>query len=188
MQNITLYCKQGSSDKVYQASLEPQDGKYIVHFAYGRRGSTLTTGSKTPVAVDYDAARAIYDKLVNEKQAKGYTIGEDGTPYQHSEKQTTGIHCQLLNPIEDDQIEKFLNDPAYWAQEKFDGRRLLIRKTGDQITGINRLGLAVAMPQPLVDEGNNCSVDFIMDGDLSELTGALVAEHQAEQLAALSTA
>ena len=31
-------------------------------------------------------------------------------------------------------------------------------------------------------------IDFIMDGDLSELTGALVAEHQAEQLAALSTA
>ena len=30
-------------------------------------------------------------------------------------------------------------------------------------------------------------IDFIMDGDLSELTGALVAEHQAEQLAALST-
>ena len=33
-----------------------------------------------------------------------------------------------------------------------------------------------------------CKIDFIMDGDLSELTGALVAEHQAEQLAALSTA
>jgi len=31
-------------------------------------------------------------------------------------------------------------------------------------------------------------IDFIMDGDLSELTGALVAEHQAEQLAALGTA
>ena len=31
-------------------------------------------------------------------------------------------------------------------------------------------------------------IDFIMDGDLAELTGALVAEHQAEQLAALSTA
>ena len=31
-------------------------------------------------------------------------------------------------------------------------------------------------------------IDFIMDGDLAELTGALVAEHQAEQLAALGTA
>ena len=31
-------------------------------------------------------------------------------------------------------------------------------------------------------------IDFIMDGDLSELTDALMAEHQAEQLAALGTA
>jgi peptide chain release factor 1 len=29
-------------------------------------------------------------------------------------------------------------------------------------------------------------LDFIMDGDLDELTGALIAEHQAEQLAALA--
>jgi peptide chain release factor 1 len=30
-------------------------------------------------------------------------------------------------------------------------------------------------------------IDFIMDGDLSEITDALIAEHQAEQLAALAT-
>ncbi|MBL8520569.1 MAG: peptide chain release factor 1 [Betaproteobacteria bacterium] len=30
-------------------------------------------------------------------------------------------------------------------------------------------------------------IDFVMDGDLSELTDALIAEHQAEQLAALAT-
>jgi peptide chain release factor 1 len=29
-------------------------------------------------------------------------------------------------------------------------------------------------------------LDFIMDGDLDELTNALLAEHQAEQLAALA--
>jgi peptide chain release factor 1 len=29
-------------------------------------------------------------------------------------------------------------------------------------------------------------IDFIMDGDLDELTNALMAEHQAEQLAALA--
>ena len=31
-------------------------------------------------------------------------------------------------------------------------------------------------------------IDNIMDGDLVELTDALIAEHQAEQLAALATA
>jgi peptide chain release factor 1 len=29
-------------------------------------------------------------------------------------------------------------------------------------------------------------MDHIMDGDISELTGALMAEHQAEQLSALA--
>jgi hypothetical protein len=45
MEHTTLYYRQGSSDKVYQASLESVDGGYVVHFAYGRRGATLQTGT-----------------------------------------------------------------------------------------------------------------------------------------------
>ena len=69
-----------------------------------------------------------------EKTAKGYTPGEDGTPYQHTDKAkpSTGIHCQLLNPIEEDQVDRLIADPAWWMQEKLDGRRLLIRKMGDR--------------------------------------------------------
>ena len=80
MENITLYFREGSSDKVYQAQIEPKDGGFIVTFAYGRRGSTLTTGTKNATAVDYGAAKAIYDKLVKENTAKGYTPAETGTP------------------------------------------------------------------------------------------------------------
>jgi predicted DNA-binding WGR domain protein len=94
MDNITLYFKQGSSDKVYQARIEPKDGKYSVNYEYGRRGSTMVVGTKTVTAVDYAQCKAIYDKLVKEKIAKGYTPGEDGTPYQHTDKTSTGIHCQ----------------------------------------------------------------------------------------------
>lgn len=165
MEHITLYYKQGSSDKVYQASIEPKDGKYSVNFAYGRRGSTLTSGSKTPVAVNLDAARAIYERLVKEKQARGYTIGEDGTPYQHSDKTSSGIQCQLLNAVEEDQVDRLLTDPTYWMQEKWDGRRLIIRKQDGVITGINRLGLTVAIPQPLRDDISQCPLDLIIDGE-----------------------
>ena len=166
-EHITLYYRQGTSDKVYQASIEEKGGGYVVHFAYGRRGSTLSTGTKTPEPVPYEQAKAIYDKLVNEKMAKGYTPGEDGTPYQHTDKasQSTGIHCQLLNPVEEDQLEKLIADPSYWMQEKHDGRRMLIRKEGTTITGINRLGLAVALPEALVKEAARCSLDFIIDGE-----------------------
>ena len=47
METITLYFRQGSSDKIYQAAIEPKDGGFTVNFAYGRRGSTLSTGTKT---------------------------------------------------------------------------------------------------------------------------------------------
>lgn len=165
MESTTLYFKQGSSDKIYQAAIEPKDGGYVVTFAYGRRGTTLTTGNKTPVAVNYDAAKGIYDKLIKEKTSKGYTPGEDGTPYQHTEKKSTGVLPQLLNPIEEAQVERFLADPSYWMQEKLDGRRLLIRKQDDKITGINKLGLAVGLPEELVHDANNCDMEFILDGE-----------------------
>ena len=100
-ERITLYYREGSSDKVYQASIEPQGDLFTVNFAYGRRGSTMTTSTKTQTPVDYDSAKSIYDKLVREKKAKGYTEGPDGTPYQHSEKEdrVTGFLPQLLNQI-----------------------------------------------------------------------------------------
>ena len=167
MEHITLYYRQGSSDKVYQASLEAKNGGYAVQFSYGRRGTTLTTGTKTQAPVPYDEAKRIYDKLVAEKTAKGYTPGADGTPYQHTDKASaaTGIYCQLLNPIDEDQVERLIADPAWWLQEKHDGRRLLIRKMGDAITGINRLGLAVALPQTLLANALACPEDVILDGE-----------------------
>ncbi len=163
MESITLYFRQGSSDKVYQTQIEPKDGGYIVTFAYGRRGSTLTTGTKNATAVHYNAAKAIYDKLVKEKTAKGYTPAETGTPYQHTDKVSTGIHCQLLNAIED--ADKFINDSEWWMQEKWDGRRMLIEKADGKIIGINRLGLAVALPETLIKDCNNCELDFTLDGE-----------------------
>lgn len=72
-ESAALYYRQGRSDKVYQASIEPAGPGYVVHFAYGRRGSTLTTGTKTPSPVAFDAAKKTFDKLVAEKRAKGYT-------------------------------------------------------------------------------------------------------------------
>src|SRR6266404_2402115 len=139
-ERITLYYREGSSDKVYQAAIEPKGELFVVNFAFGRRGSTLSTGTKTS-----------YDKLVREKMAKGYTPGEDGTPYQHSDKQdrVTGILPQLLNPIDEKEVRRLLRDPAWCLQEKFDGRRVLIRKEGDQITSINRKGLVSGLPSSI---------------------------------------
>src|SRR5579859_4805154 len=100
---ITLYYREGSSDKVYQCGIEPAGDGFVVNFAYGRRGATLSTGTKTSCPVDYVSAKHIYDKLVREKTAKGYAPGAEGTPYQNTDKEerVTGILPRLLNPIEE---------------------------------------------------------------------------------------
>jgi bifunctional non-homologous end joining protein LigD len=182
-ERITLYYREGSSDKVYQATIEPKGELFIVTFAFGRRGSTLSIGTKTSSPVDYETAKNTFDKLVREKTAKGYTPGENGTPYQHSEKadQVTGILPQLLNPIEYTEVKRLLKDPAWCVQEKFDGKRTLLQKNGETVTAINRKGLAIGLPSPIAVSAQKITRDFVIDGecvgdvlyafDLLELTG-----------------
>jgi bifunctional non-homologous end joining protein LigD len=165
---LTLYYRQGGSDKVYHVAIEPSGGGFIVNFAFGRRGSTLQTGSKTASPVDYPEAKKIFDKLVREKTAKGYTPGEDGTPYQETakEERSTGILPQLLNPIDEDEAQKLVADSAWWVQEKLDGKRVLIRRKGQEITGINRQGLVISSPEPIVVHARTIgSQHWIMDGE-----------------------
>jgi bifunctional non-homologous end joining protein LigD len=162
---VSLYFREGSSDKVYQAAIEPAGNQFVVNFAYGRRGTTLTTGTKTSSPVDYDAAKKIFTKLVNEKKTKGYNEGADGTPYQHTDKQSSGILPQLLNPIEEADVERLLHDDDYCAQEKLDGRHLLIRKQDAHIEGINKKGLLVGLPETVSNDIRNLSGSFIPDGE-----------------------
>ena len=168
-ESITLF-REGSSDKIYQAELVPSGQGWKVNFAFGRRGNALQPGTKTNQPVSYNSARSIYLKLIAQKQAKGYTPGESGTRFQDTpnESKNTGVFPQLLNPIEASDLQTFLRDNRYVCQEKFDGKRILIHRDGDKVEGINRNGLLVALPQPLVDSISAIRVcsQFIMDGEL----------------------
>ena len=166
-QQVTLYYREGGSDKVYQAAIEPRGEGYVVNIAYGRRGSTLSTGTKTQTPVDYDTATRIFTKLVNEKKAKGYTPGLDGTPYQHTAKadRATGILPQLLNPIGEAEVKQLLRDPAWCLQAKFDGRRVLIQKQGEAVTAVNRKGLAIGLASSIGASAQRITSSFVIDGE-----------------------
>ena len=166
-QRTTLYYREGSSDKVYQASVEPQAEGFIVNFAYGRRGSTMNTGTKTQTPVDYETATRIFTKLVNEKRAKGYTEGPAGTPYQNTarEDRATSILPQLLNPIDEHEVKRLLKDPNWALQEKYDGRRVLVRKAQVEIHGINRKGLLIGLPETVFQSVKALPGTFVMDGE-----------------------
>ena len=164
----SLYFREGNSDKEYHASVKPQGEGYIVTFAYGRRGSTLTTGSKTPDIVTLSQATAIHDKLVREKTAKGYRPSdESATPYQQTGNagNDSGVRCQLLNPVDESELPRLLGNKTHCLQEKHDGRRLMVRKQGDEITGINRRGLVIALPESIRRAVAELPVDVLIDGE-----------------------
>lgn len=164
----SLYYREGSSDKEYHARLEPTDTGFLVTFAYGRRGSALTTGTKTTTAVDYAKATAIFDKLVQSKEAKGYTRGEGGTPYQHSDadRQPSGLLPQLLNVADQAAANEAINSDNWCLQEKYDGRRMMIRKTGVTVEAINKLGLVVGVSAAVARAAGSIDGDFILDGEI----------------------
>jgi len=164
----SLHFREGNSDKEYHAAIEPKGDGYVVTFAYGRRGSTLTVGTKTAAPVPLDQAQSIHKKLVASKVAKGYLVTADSsTPYQQSgeEGRDSGIRCQLLNPVEESELPRLLGDNQYCLQEKHDGRRLMVRKQGDEITGINRRGVVIAIPDPIRVAVASLPVDVLIDGE-----------------------
>jgi bifunctional non-homologous end joining protein LigD len=165
--SASLYFQSGSSDKEYHVYLEQSGEGYVVHFAFRRRGSTLQTGAKTLQPVTLERAKSIFDKLVAAKAAKGYTPGPSGTPYQETknEARVTGILPQLLNPVDEVEAVILLADDRFWAQEKFDGRRVLIRKKDGEVTGINRNGLCIPLPAPVAQAVAAVDTDFVMDGE-----------------------
>lgn len=74
-----LFFREGKSDKVYEVDLcQVGADQYVVNFRYGRRGSALRDGTKTPRPVSLSEAERHYARLVADKVNKGYRSREDG--------------------------------------------------------------------------------------------------------------
>ncbi len=197
--STSLYYSDGKSDKEYHAQLKSSDSGYVVTFQYGRRGSTLRSGTKTSSPVDYEKAKKIYDKLIAQKMSKGYSPGEEGIVFQSTELETrnTGIFPQLLNGILETDLSQYLSDDHYWFQEKYDGERRLIQIKEGKVTGINRKGLSIPLPEVfasvLLDSGiTQCVLDGEALGDiivifdiLEDASGCIRVQAYSKRLLAL---
>jgi len=150
-QQVSLYFKNGSSDKEYHAQLIEDNGDHVVNFQYGRRGSSLKAGTKTKDAVSLEEATKIYNKLVKSKTSKGYSEGESGAVFQSPDlaDRTTGVFPQLLNELRTEaELMEMIDDDNFVSQEKKDGECRLLKKDADTI-GINKKGLAVLLPNKI---------------------------------------
>jgi bifunctional non-homologous end joining protein LigD len=170
IKSADLYFREGNSDKVYTAQVKKQDKGYVVLFAYGRRGNSLTTGSKTPTPVVLDKALAVMAKLVHDKLAKGYKlqgeIKDNITLNVVSDVVDTGIRPQLLNECSEEDVEKYLTDDNWCAQEKEDGRRRMLIKRNGEIIATNRKGFVVGIDDDIIKSAQEIPLkDYIIDGE-----------------------
>ncbi len=171
IESVELRYQEGTSDKVYHASIESEGAGYVVNFAYGRRGSALSTGTKTPQALPLTAAESVYRKLVQSKTAKGYRVhsgaGEPAIPVAENAGRDTGLRPQLPNPVTEAEAAACIRADIWCAQEKFDGRRLLLRKAADgTLTAANRKGLLIACPEAVAAALAQIRGPFTVDGEL----------------------
>lgn len=179
MRAIQLFFQEGSSDKLYQAEIVEDAGAYTVTCAWGRRGSTLSRGSKA-VRVSLAAATKKFDALVREKRAKGYEeltaasapaavappVGEgSGSKAGVGRREVVGLAAQLLTPIDDDELAAFLADDAQLAQQKLDGQRVLVT-TGDPLVVTNRLGQPTEVDRRPFAGLAYLPADTVVDGEL----------------------
>ena len=168
-ETIMLRFVGGGSDKGYQVILEPQNDGWVVNAANGRWGSTFVHQPKTQNGpVPYEKAKQIFDKVVKEKLTKGYKpVGDAPTGSlavvaASIEERETGIYPQLLNPIEPEEAEKFISDPGFWAQEKFDGKRILLKVQAGNVVAINRKGLVCGIAEAIIRDAvklDGCVID-----------------------------
>ena len=119
----TLYFTAGNSDKIYSAWLEEANGgDFNVLFEYGRRGSKLVQGSKTPIPVSRKLADDILARLLAEKRGKGYSDDAAGRPYDGDASRIAEVlphPAKVLASAEE--LQSLIDGGAGIAQRKYDG-------------------------------------------------------------------
>lgn len=177
---MKLFFQEGSSDKVYHATMiDEGGGAFTVEVEWGRRGSTLNRGRKA-VKVSRAAAQKMYDKLVREKTGKGYEVltdevkpaavappeGEGSGSRATGIRKKVGVAAQLLNAIEEERLEELLADAHHLAQQKIDGSRVLVHVQPSGLLATNRAGQATSVHRSVLEGLEHLPSGAIVDGEV----------------------
>jgi bifunctional non-homologous end joining protein LigD len=105
--------------------------------------------------------------LVKSKWDGKYRPGLDAGSYEHlaGDKVDTGVRPQLLNFIEEAEVERYIEDDDYWAQQKHDGERRLLLKKDNEITATNKKGEAIGGAVTILESVRAAKANLLVDGE-----------------------
>lgn len=182
---VTLYCREGGSSKQYTVWLEKSGGGWLVNFQFGPIGGWVQGGTKTARPVSRSEAERVYEGLLKQKRAKGYAEGAGAPVFNQPTRvapaavkrvaapapkvadEDSDLRPMLLTWADEDDLERFIGDDGWGAQEKINGKRIQIQVKTAGVTGTNKRGLQCPIPAAVAKE---------MDGLLGEFDGEMVGE------------
>lgn len=167
--------------------------RFDVRATYGRRGNANQTTYKAK-SVTMPMASQAFNDVMNEKVSKGYVQGNslatqiqqvanyglsqsivdamaseaNPTVAEHhvlTERQMSELVPQLLNPIEISELDSYVKDDGYLAQEKLDGKRIMVDVTFGKVTASNRRSWVIGIPKDIEQELAKFD-DCVLDGEL----------------------
>ncbi|ORE47636.1 hypothetical protein BKN49_05410 [Pseudomonas aeruginosa] len=165
-------CTEGGSNKEYEIHLIAEGDGYVLHTYHGARGKSLKLTVKTKAPVSYEVAKKAYDRAYKERLAKHYKPSDadsDMSAPAGRELVATSMMPQLLNPIEECDVDQYLESPDWIAQEKHDGDRRGFELASGSVISANRKGFSVAYPQSVPDailRGCTQYLPLTVDGEL----------------------
>lgn len=169
---VDLECRENGHDKVYVAEVVPVDTGFVVKVQWGRRGSALQAGTKTPRPVPEPEALKIFERLVAEKTGKGYVPMAGTAPSMQapgSNRLTDAVPLMLLEPISDDRAIHYVNDVRWVAEPKFDGKRIALHVREGQVIAQNRLQIECSLHDAVAVEARAqfpLIKTLVLDGEL----------------------
>ncbi len=149
-----LWSTKGGADKLYNLFLRQKADGWVVDYTNGKRGGTMQSGTKTEKPVSYEAALKLFDATVSAKTKDGYGPIDSGVAYTSSEfsGRATGLDLQLLTSIDEARCNALVSDPNWCMQLKENGERRAIFVKDGVVTGANRSGLLVDIPEQWTKE------------------------------------
>ncbi|MEL6344693.1 MAG: WGR domain-containing protein [Myxococcota bacterium] len=177
--SIELFFQEGAADKLYNAQIVEENGTYTVNVQWGRRGRKLNTGTKALNTTEA-LARKAYDKVIRQKQKKGYEIRtDDAQPAAVApaegmgsaskagiqRRDRLGTPAQLLNAVEEPAVEALLADPMVLVQQKFDGVRVVVHVNAE-VQAANRNGEVSTLDAAVAAALKPAPAGTIIDGEL----------------------
>lgn len=167
MDKVTLVCTEGGANKQYTVWIEEKAGGWTVQYENGPVGGWVANGTKTKEPVSLEEAKKIYEALLKEKRKKGYVQGDDAPAFSQTEGAVdSGIRPMLLTPDDEENIEKYIKDPAWGGQQKLNGKHILTRVKTSKVEGINKTGLICPIPKAVEQALSILRGAHTFDGEL----------------------